>query len=148
MNKICINCKESFKEDQFPFVPSKKRRLARCHACKKAYDREYWARTKDRRNERKRENISNSHRRNVQYVLDYLKNHPCEYCNETDPLVLEFDHKDPTTKVNHVSLFMRSRSLKSLKQEISKCRVLCANCHRRKTAEQFKYTMWRIINGV
>lgn len=68
------------------------------------------------------------------YVYNYLKEHPCVTCGESDPVVLEFDHLDPTTKVSTVSHLMLKGSLDELITEIKKCQVLCANCHKRKTA--------------
>jgi hypothetical protein len=74
--------------------------------------------------------------RNLQYIIDYFKTHPCVDCGETDPVVLEFDHivnkKYNIAELNH-------SSLETLCKEIAKCEVRCANCHRRKTAKQFNY---------
>ena len=73
-----------------------------------------------------------------QYVRDYLSTHPCVNCGESDIVVLEFNHKDATTKRNNVSMIMKTNhSLKVLIEEIEKCEVLCANCHKRATAKQF-----------
>jgi hypothetical protein len=70
--------------------------------------------------------------RNRSHVLAYLREHPCTICREDDPVVLDFDHT--RDKVHHVSdLTSRGRWSKLL-AEIEKCRVLCANCHRRHTA--------------
>lgn len=58
----------------------------------------------------------------------------CENCGENDFRVLDFDHKDPKTKSFNVSDgIRRGYSFDKIKREIKKCRVLCANCHRRKT---------------
>ena len=81
--------------------------------------------TKDRQKTRNR--IKN-------YVSMYLSTHPCVDCGEEDPTVLEFDH------VRGEKRFCVSRAVSHgtwevLLEEIDKCDVRCANCHRRKTAK-------------
>lgn len=45
------------------------------------------------------------------------------------PVALDFHHLDPTEKDKNVGDLM-SFSTQKLKEEIRKCVVLCANCHR------------------
>lgn len=85
--------------------------------------------------------------RNKQFLLDYLLKHPCIDCEECDPIVLEFDHKDSKNKIDCVvQLAEDGISIKKLKEEIEKCDVRCANCHRRKTAKQRNYYRHNRIN--
>jgi hypothetical protein len=59
-------------------------------------------------------------------------------CGENDPVVLEFDHRDPEQKVETICGLLRNLADNhTLLTEIAKCDVRCANCHRRKTAKQF-----------
>lgn len=75
------------------------------------------------------------HRNNL---YEYLLNNPCVDCSESDPIVLEFDHIDPKTKCFDISKAVRSgKSWEKVLEEIVKCVVRCANCHKRRTAEQF-----------
>jgi hypothetical protein len=70
-------------------------------------------------------------------LTEYLREHPCEICGESDPIVLDFDHIDPSTKTKNVARIISGHaSWKRVMEEISKCRVLCANCHRRHTYRQ------------
>src|SRR3546814_8531418 len=64
----------------------------------------------------------------------HLRAHPCVDCGETDPVVLEFDHL--RDKVGNVSAMVHSNELWRLVDEIEKCEVVCANCHRRRTARR------------
>lgn len=65
------------------------------------------------------------------YVFEYLSSNPCS-CGESDPVVLEFHHRDPKDKRSTISAMLsNSCSMKVLTDEIEKCDVLCANCHRR-----------------
>jgi len=70
-------------------------------------------------------------------LTEYLSNNPCEVCGEDDPIVLEFDHIDPSNKYRTISRMISGHtSWDKILNEISKCRVLCANCHRRRTYKQ------------
>jgi hypothetical protein len=70
----------------------------------------------------------------MEKVVAYLLEHPCVDCGETDWQVLDFDHRDPGTKCDHVARLVHNASWATVLQEIEKCDVRCANCHRRKTA--------------
>ncbi|WPH58329.1 hypothetical protein SEA_ALONE_1 [Streptomyces phage Alone3] len=52
---------------------------------------------------------------------------------------MEFDHLDRATKTAEISYLIPRASLERLQEELSKCRVLCANCHRIHTAHQLGY---------
>ena len=46
---------------------------------------------------------------------------------------LEFDHIDPSEKVSHRIWSWREDRIK---EELSKCQLLCVECHKKKTAKQ------------
>jgi hypothetical protein len=55
----------------------------------------------------------------------------CERCGLADYRTLEFHHEDMTKKdFNIADMVQKGFSIETMKKEISKCRVLCANCHR------------------
>ena len=71
------------------------------------------------------------------FVAEYLKAHPCVDCGEDDPIVLDFDHLDGAKKTDTISRMVRNNVTNDrLLEEIAKCVVRCANCHRRRTAQQ------------
>jgi hypothetical protein len=71
---------------------------------------------------------------NMEKIVAYLQSNPCIDCGEEDWQVLEFDHVEPSTKLESVSYLARRRPWEIVKAEIEKCEVRCANCHRRRTA--------------
>ena len=78
--------------------------------------------------------------RNRLYIYHYLEAHCCVECGESRPVCLEFHHRDPDSK--HFEPWIsvgRDVSIKRLITEISKCDVVCANCHRVITSKQ----QWR-----
>lgn len=112
---------------------------------RQAYDRRWYAENKDRLRDEKNKRVRDTRNRNGIYVFNYLKEHSCIDCGEDDPIVLEFDHRG--NKERNISDMMRgSYSLETVKKEIEKCDVRCANCHRRKTAKQFNWYQY-INNG-
>jgi hypothetical protein len=76
------------------------------------------------------------------YINTHLKANPCVDCGEANIIVLEFDHiGEAGTK--HFSISDATRhgySITKLKNEIAKCEVRCANCHRKKTYERGGWT--------
>jgi len=66
------------------------------------------------------------------WMIEFKNAHPCEICGETHPTCLDFHHGDPKNKSFRLSMSsLGGRSIKGLQIEIEKCRVLCANCHRK-----------------
>jgi hypothetical protein len=73
-------------------------------------------------------------------LTEYLKENPCVECGESDPIVLEFDHIYRDSKTTTVSRIIAGHaSWERVLTEIKKCRVLCANCHRRHTYVQMNH---------
>jgi len=67
-------------------------------------------------------------------VWEFLKTHPCSSCGEEDILVLDFDHLDQNTKVDGISNLVAKRTTWSkIQEEIDKCEIVCANCHKIRT---------------
>jgi hypothetical protein len=67
------------------------------------------------------------------HVLDYLQANPCVDCGERDPVVLEFDHIGEKS-AGIANLVNEGTSLRRIRAEIARCEVVCANCHRLRTA--------------
>lgn len=58
----------------------------------------------------------------------------CQDCGySVDPRALDLDHRNPATKVGNVSRLLRFAPWPVVLEELAKCDVLCANCHRVKT---------------
>ena len=73
-------------------------------------------------------------KREVLSTIKLLKG--CEICGfNGSPQALTFDHIDPETKEIPIADYSQ-HSWKKLLTEITKCRVLCANCHNSHSQEQ------------
>lgn len=108
---LCMKCKKVYSLDN-----KDKGKAYNCKSCEK---------------ERQKNQRSNGR----QFIYDYLKDNECVDCGETNPIVLEFDHRNPDTKEYNVSN-MTTRKIEVIQTEIDKCDVVCANCHRIRTAKQ------------
>jgi uncharacterized CHY-type Zn-finger protein len=72
--------------------------------------------------------------RNRELLSQFLRQHPCSACGEADPTVLDFDHlADKRFDIAHLLVHGGTQRLLA---EMAKCRVVCANCHRRATAQR------------
>lgn len=72
--------------------------------------------------------------RNMGWLWLYKEKYGCADCSETDPNILEFHHKESHTKEKAVASMVQVRDLQIIKNEVAKCVVLCANCHRKRHA--------------
>ena len=54
----------------------------------------------------------------------------CTKCGFSHIAALDFHHEDPTTKLGNVHRFVSNGQFAKAYEEIKKCIVLCANCHR------------------
>ena len=76
--------------------------------------------------------------RNREFVMSIKEISECIDCGENNPLVLDFDHVKGK-KIKCISDMVRcSYSIDTIKKEIEKCEVRCANCHRVVTHKRIK----------
>lgn len=99
------------------------------------YSKEYYNEYYHTRVDKDRKNRQQLARKitNKQFVWDYLLEHPCVDCGESDPIVLEFDHVRGEKIINISNAVGHGWGREKILAEIEKCDVRCANCHRRKT---------------
>jgi hypothetical protein len=133
VTKTCGRCRQTRPISDFAW-----RRKARgqrdnyCRPCRAAYKREHYVAHRERY-------VANAVRRKqalvaerAAYLVELFRERPCADCGETDPLVLEFDHLGP--KNFAIAKGLRDRNWRAVLAEIDTCEVVCANCHRRRTA--------------
>jgi hypothetical protein len=73
---------------------------------------------------------------NKERLWELLLRSTCIDCGMKNPIVLEFDHLPHFEKKFDVSTAISgsTRSWKLIQSEIDKCEIVCANCHRIRTA--------------
>lgn len=120
------------------------RRDTYCRPCRAAYGREHYLANKQRYVDQARRRTEAVARERVKWLIDFFRENPCVDCGESDPVVLEFDHL--RDKKFNISKALRDRSWKSILAEMAKCEVVCANCHRRRTARTRRHLRALLID--
>jgi hypothetical protein len=133
----CGRCLELKLPSEFAW---RRRRLGQldsmCRQCRSAYHREHYLANRKRYVDQARARKQALALKRTTYLLDYFDKHPCVDCGERDPVVLEFDHLDAKAKSFDIGQALPYRKWQSILEEIKKCEVVCANCHRRRTARR------------
>jgi hypothetical protein len=107
-----------------------------CRPCRSAYHREHYLANKQRYVDQARTRKQLLALERTTYLLEYFNSNPCVDCGEEDPVVLEFDHLDADAKSFDIGQALPYRRWQTILEEIEKCEVVCANCHRRRTARR------------
>ena len=140
--KTCSKCSTTKPISEY-FVKDKKsgRLHAQCKDCykehRKTFYTNHYAKYGDlyrKRAQARRIMLRQEYRTNM---LAYLSGKACIICGENDLRVLEFDHINPSEKLFSISQAVKlGYSWPAVEIEIGKCRILCANCHKKQTAHQ------------
>lgn len=112
------------------FTPSG-RKDRRCKECVRSYFRRRGDLHRRQSAEAKRDRLVQAKR----LLLARLVQSECRDCGTCDPLVLEFDHVGPK-RADIAYLVGHGFSLPRIEEEMRACEVVCANCHRRRTARR------------
>jgi hypothetical protein len=135
--KRCSCCGNQKADDDFRCRnKSKCVRYGTCKDCQRIYESAWYVNHRDERRRYLVKSNKDRARRNAELVCKYLEDHPCVDCGEADLIVLEFDHVRGDKSANIARLIYQG-GRESVLAEIMKCDVVCANCHRRRTAKAF-----------
>ena len=127
--KFCTTCNQEKPLTDFHKHTKKKDGLQSfCKICAKKKDKDYYENNK-----------SKCHAKSAKYVAAtkvWIRNIKsslkCKICGEDHPSCLDFHHLDPNEKDGSISnMTTRSASKAKILDEVSKCIVLCSNCHRK-----------------
>jgi hypothetical protein len=136
--RVCARCHVAKSLAEFPIKNAAKGWYGSyCVPCRREYSREHYKRNLSTYLRRARARAAVDRPLNRAFVADYFRTHPCIDCGEADPVVLEFDHRDPATKTDDVGRLIHTSTVAAVRAEIAKCDVRCGNCHRIRTAKQF-----------
>jgi len=133
-SRVCRVCLEVKPLVDFPLRSLKKQtRQWICLACQRTYTKSWYGRNRQRQIANAARNNIKRRKRTRAKVRAFRV--ACIDCGETNPLLLDFDHM--RDKLANISQLVQSGlSWATIKAEIDKCEVRCANCHARKTARE------------
>lgn len=131
--KKCSRCGQEKPVDSFSKNSSKKDGLnSYCKSCQKVLKDKHYRDNKEKYKARTKKDKGELRR----WINDE-KSRPCADCGIRYPYwVMDFDHRESETKLDNISSMVSRRSVAAIKEEISKCDVVCANCHRQRTHER------------
>ena len=127
----CTKCKKNRPKEMFPWKnKATGERHSHCKVCKRVVSRAHYHKNKheyDLRNKVRKK----QHRDEVN---EYKANTPCTDCGvQYPPYVMDFDHRDPEDKIAEIARLVTLGNRQKIWDEIAKCDLVCANCHRERT---------------
>lgn len=133
--KTCAKCKDVKSTSEFspnnrdkPFG----RLSSYCKTCRRDHQR---YKSKDLQKEEKKQYNKNRREEKRLFLLNYKTGKFCSDCQRSFPSeCLDFDHvRSPKIVPVSKMVGMSTYSIKDMLDEIDKCELVCANCHRTRT---------------
>lgn len=139
--KYCGTCKQEKELIEFNKNKSKKDGLnSICRECSKKRSKKYYSENIKKHKKVVLERRNDLKSKNRLKYFQLLLESKCVDCENTNPLVLDFDHRNHLEKEYAVcKMITEGYSWGKIEKEIGKCDIRCANCHRIRTAKQFKW---------
>ena len=99
MKKLCLSCREYKEEEEFNWkFKSLGVRATSCRDCVKPFRKKWYEGHKASHLEKVKERKDAARTVAREYVWKYLSTHPSIECGESDPMVLEFHHRNEKDK--------------------------------------------------
>ena len=142
--KVCSKCSVEKALEDFPYKNKELGiRNSVCKVCQRQYKKDHYNNNKEAHYNR-----NNITQQKIRNYVDSVKYSGCFMCNETFKQCLEFHHLDSSTKEGNISQLISRGSLIKVQEEIEKCVILCANCHRKvHYDENYNQKMQVLITG-
>ena len=131
---VCQGCKESKPETEFYFRDAARtRRQSYCKTCKSQYNRTWYERNRTK-HQADVARFKKVRKAELAELIRAAKDVPCADCGERyPPWVMDFDHVRGVKRGVVSYLASRTPPVATILDEIAKCEVVCANCHRART---------------
>jgi predicted HNH restriction endonuclease len=129
--KNCVKCKANKNINDFSWKSQPKGlRQAKCKPCYQKLRNKWYKKNKSREITTIVAYRKNRRKELRAWLLAIKSKEVCKVCGEDRTPTLHFHHRNPAEKVDEVPVMVHQlRPLKVIELEISKCDILCANCH-------------------
>lgn len=128
--KKCTVCKQEKDWSEFNKNSTKKDGLQTlCKSCMRIRFKAYYEKNREKQSRVVRERNLRIIAECREYIGNYLQQHPCVDCGNSDIRVLEFDHVRGEKRLGVATLARSGYGLNAVVKEIEKCEVRCKNCH-------------------
>ena len=124
--KICGKCKKEKVLDLFPKNKTKPDgHASTCKLCRKEEQKIWYENNKQKVKDIVKQNKKDRRKQWKEYKETLI----CSYCSENNSCCLDFHHLDPKEKDFTISQKVAYMSWENIMEEVSKCIVVCKNCH-------------------
>lgn len=128
MGKTCTICHQEKSISEFS--PRKGVKDGLYSRCKKCHNEEIRKRYKYNPDYDRQRNLNK--RKYLMDICNKIKSERgCKICKENDPCCLDFHHINPAEKDFSIAHIIGTKNVEKMMIEITKCIVVCANCHRK-----------------
>ena len=125
--QTCTKCHKNKQTELFRWHKDTQKHAKTCKTCQQNKSSKWQKQNKNKINTQKRNRIKIRRE-----WIDKLKSKPCADCKQTfPPECMDFDHTTKD-KVKQIS-YMITHTKEKILEEIKKCELVCANCHRTRT---------------
>lgn len=127
--KTCAKCKQDKELSEFSFRYKNRNILQSvCKPCKREIDNNDYQREGRKISLRKAQTTQRA--KTKEFIDNYKRTHPCVKCGESRFYVLDFHHTGSNKSYNIGESKTKGKSIYTVQEELDKCILLCANCHR------------------
>ena len=128
-SKVCTQCGKRKKLYEFhrrSISPDGRR--TECATCGKARAARYYQANKAS----KVRAVISRRKSTMMWVRGLKEEQGCSRCGEDCGICLDYHHRDPSIKLHNINVMVRRGfSREHILEEITKCDVVCSNCHRK-----------------
>ncbi len=127
MTKTCTKCGETKPKTEFSFKNKSANVLAsNCKTCQKVMKDKHYQKNKDGYKKKAKAHDA----KQIQRWQAFKATLSCEECGESRTPTLDFHHTEDNKDRNVPKLVSEGCGWPRIMAEVSKCIVLCSNCHR------------------